>query len=68
MPEARGRAVYAAVAEAHNRGLPAPLARAAVGVRFHLSVDAVAAVERAGAAAGWPRPAARVREHLPWAA
>jgi hypothetical protein len=62
------RAIYAAVAEARSRGLLAPLARAVVGVRLHLSVDAVTAVERAGVAAGWPRPVARTRERLPWSA
>jgi hypothetical protein len=62
LSESRRRAVYAALAEAVAGGLAAPVARARVGVRFHLSIDAVATVEQAGRAAGRPLPARREPE------
>lgn len=67
LSESRRRAVYAALAEAVSGGSAAPVARALVGLRFHLSIDAVATVEQAGRAAGWPLPARREAEGLPWA-
>jgi hypothetical protein len=48
------RAIYAAVAEARHDGLSVPASRAVVSVRFHVSLAAVAAVEREGLVAGWP--------------
>jgi len=53
LSEARQRAIFAAVASARAEGFSVPASRAIVSVRFHVSLQAVAEVEREGLTGGW---------------
>jgi hypothetical protein len=53
LSEARRRAIFAAVAVARTEGLSVPASQAIVSVRFHISLEAVAQVEREGLTGGW---------------
>lgn len=52
--ESHRRAVFAALVEAQDGGMSVPASRAVVAVRFGVSLDDLARIERAGLDGRWP--------------